>query len=490
MPHPARTPFVALTPPGRSLALVALLSTMLTVVVLTAMQASSDAVPDRQSARRAVDQVGLLPAGKPSRVDKARSRPLEVGMRFRPKVAGRATGVRVYQAWHSARATPSSGSLWGPKGNRLATARFAPSDDHGWVSVRFARAVPLQAGVRYVVSVFAPRGRHAATSEGFSHAKENSYLRAGRRNGVFTFTKAASMPTRVSRDQSNYWVDVRFAPDSATPPPTPTPTPTPTPNPGGWPGPGNTGVPAGTTLTPYTGPCTITSARTLSAVDATKCDALVIQARDVVIDKSLVPRVESTVGDSGSVTITDSSVRGGDWVDGSVWGYNISATRVDVTGGQHSFHCNDNCILVDSWLHDQYNPDGQSFHNNAFISNGGTNMLVRHNTLHCTPLLNATDGGCTADVSLFGDFDPITNVTVDRNLLKANNSSISYCAYGGYSPSKPFPVAEGIVFTNNVFERGTNNKCGVYGPVTAFQKSATGNVWSGNVWSDGSPVNP
>ena len=176
--------------------------------------------------------------------------------------------------------------------------------------------------------------------------------------------------------------------------------------------------------------------------------------------------------------------------DGAVWGYNITATRLDITGGQHSFHCADNCTVTDSWLHDQYNPSGGSYHNNAFISNGGGDMVVRHNTLHCTAILNSTDGGCTADVSLFGDFEPITRVTVDGNLLKANNSSISYCAYGGYSPAKAYKIATYVVFTNNVFERGGNRKCGVYGPVTSFQTSATGNQWSNNKWDDGTTVNP
>ena len=94
------------------------------------------------------------------------------------------------------------------------------------------------------------------------------------------------------------------------------------------------------------------------------------------------------------------------------------------------------------------------------------------------------------DLSLFGDFDPITHVTVDANLFKANNSSISYCAYGGYSPSKPYPVAEYIVFTNNVFERGPNRRCGVFGAITSFDPGATGNRWSGNMWDDRTVLNP
>ena len=210
----------------------------------------------------------------------------------------------------------------------------------------------------------------------------------------------------------------------------------------------------------------------------------------MIIEKSLVPRVQSIYGDGdSSVTITDSDVRAGATSTGGLWGYNITARRVDVTGGQHSFHCNNNCEVTDSWLHDQHNPDGGSYHNNAFISNGGSNMLVRHNTLHCTAILNSTDGGCTADVSLFGDFDPIDNVTIDNNFLRANNSSISYCAYGGDSDSKPY-TGTNVRFTNNVFERGPNRKCGVYGPVTSFDRNAAGNVWTGNVWDSGEAVNP
>ena len=76
---------------------------------------------------------------------------------------------------------------------------------------------------------------------------------------------------------------------------------------------------------------------------------------------------------------------------------------------------------------------------------------------------------------------------VERNLLKANDSSISYCAYGGAKGSKPYG-ATNVRFINNVFERGANRRCGVYGPATGFQASAAGNEWRGNVWDSGEPV--
>lgn len=281
------------------------------------------------------------------------------------------------------------------------------------------------------------------------------------------------------------------APTSAAPtttaPPTTTPPTTapPTPAPGGFPGPSDTGVPGGTTLTRYAGPCTIRTAVTLQGVDASDCGALLIRAAGVTIRDSLLPRIDLTEGDGESATITDSTIDGGAFSDGAVWGSNASLARVEIIGGKDSVHCADNCTVVDSWLHGQYNPDGQSYHNQAFLTNGGTGMVLRHNTLHCTAVLNSTDGGCTADVSLFGDFDPVSDVLVENNYLRANDSSVSYCAYGGYEPSKRFPVATRIRYVDNVFERGSNDRCGVFGPVTSFQSSASGNLWSGNVWSDG-----
>jgi hypothetical protein len=407
-------------------------------------------------------------------------------MRFSPKVAGTAVGLRYYKPVRWRAASPETATLWSRRGKVLARAKVRAVRGTGWQSVTFRSSVALAAGRSYVVSVHTrSKGIHAATAGGFRKARANAYLRApGDRNGLTRRGTDPRFPRREAPRDTNYWVDVRFVPSggqTTTPPP-----------PSAWPGPDNTGVPAGTTLRAYDGPCTITSPRTISGVDvlATCPDALRIHTTGVTIERSLVPGVWSIYGDGdSSVTITDSDVRAGATSTAGIWGYNITARRVDVTGGQHSFQCNDNCEVTDSWLHDQYNPDGESFHNNAFISNGGRNMVVRHNTLHCTAILNSTDGGCTADVSLFGDFDPIDNVTIDNNFLRANNSSISYCAYGGDSDSKPY-VATNVRFTDNVFERGPNRRCGVYGPVASFDRNAAGNVWSGNVWSTGETVNP
>jgi hypothetical protein len=258
--------------------------------------------------------------------------------------------------------------------------------------------------------------------------------------------------------------------------------------PTGWPGPDNTGVPAGVRLTPYTGPCTISTPQTLKGIDARSCEAILVRSRDVVIVESLLPRVDTTEGDA-SVALVDSEVEAGTWVDGAVWGSNITLTRVEVTGASASVHCADNCEVTDSWLHEQFNTPGASFHLNAFISSGGSNILLRHNTMACTPQVNDTDGGCTADVSVFGDFAPMRKVTIDHNLFVANPTGVPWCLYAGYDPGKPYGSSPSdIVVTDNVFERGDTGHCGKFGAATSFL--SRGNTWSGNAYDDGTPVLP
>lgn len=255
-----------------------------------------------------------------------------------------------------------------------------------------------------------------------------------------------------------------------------------------WPGRLNTGPPRGVSLRPYLGPCSITTAGTVIDAARITCD-LVIRAKDVRITRSaLIGRVVSD--GEGSVELIDSSVYGGAQDTFPTIGQqNITLVRADVSGGQHSIQCQANCLIVDSWLHDQAQPSKGS-HQNAFISNGGQRFTLRHNTLACSVVPHPEGGGCTADVSLFGDFSAIADVVMEGNLFVANDHGFGYCAQLGDNPGKRFPVATGVVMRNNVFLRGQAGHCGLYGPVTAFGSDSQGNVWSGNTWSDGSPLTP
>ncbi len=263
---------------------------------------------------------------------------------------------------------------------------------------------------------------------------------------------------------------------------------------GCWPGPETTGVPSGVSLTAYGGPCTINdynsvSPVTITGVDATSCPMISVQnSIDVNITNSKLPVINMTNA-SGDLTVTDSELHDGGGYYGVLWGHNITAQRVHITGGQHSVHCEGACSITDSYLTGQNAPDGAATHNNAFISNGGVNMQIGHNTLHCSPELNADDGGCTADLSLFGDFDILQDITISNNLFMATPSG-GFCGSFGYNPGKPYGSnPTNIAVTNNVFQRGSNNQCGVFGPTTSFI-AANGNTWSGNVWDNGGTISP
>lgn len=260
---------------------------------------------------------------------------------------------------------------------------------------------------------------------------------------------------------------------------------------GCWPYAGNTGVPTGVSLSTYSGPCSI-FVDTVIQNKTVNCALQMYDDASLTVRNSVVKGfIENTyTTGAGKLLVEDSEIQAGAWSGGAAWGSSMTIRRSELTGGQHSVHCESNCTVTDSWLHNQYNPDGGSYHNNAFLSNGGTNMHLSGNTLHCTALLNDTDGGCTSNLTLLGDFDTISYVTATSNLMMANNSSIAYCVVGGYAPSKPYPIAHHVVMQNNIFQRGPNKKCGVYGPVTSFQTTASGNVWSGNKWADGATVSP
>jgi hypothetical protein len=261
-------------------------------------------------------------------------------------------------------------------------------------------------------------------------------------------------------------------PPATTPPPT-TPPPT-TPPATGWPGPTNTGIPAGTVLTPYTGPCTITTATTITGKTIT-CGVLFIRAA-VTIDRSKVNgQVLEDYISSGSITVTDSEVDGGTRQGAAVSNTNVTVIRSNIHGGAASVQCGSNCTVRDSWLHGQYRPSGSDWHLDGFITNGGSNMTLTHNTLACDEMT----GGCTADGFLAADFAKVVNVTFDSNLFVAS-TQVQYCTYGGANRLG----SSQITYRNNVFQRGSNRTCGRYGPAIYTE----GSTWTGNRWDDGTPL--
>ena len=277
---------------------------------------------------------------------------------------------------------------------------------------------------------------------------------------------------------------VSASPTATSPPPAQTN--------GGFPDASNTGVPAGVTLSTYTGPCTITADGTIIDAKTVNCD-LSIRATDVVIKRSRINgQIDGGEGTGSSFTVQDSEVvnqaREACHCIGSD---NFTVLRTEIRGGNRGVYCRQHCVVADSWIHGSQLLSTQ----HASAVRVEQYATLRHNTLACTwtgPLAN--DTGCSADLAGYPDFAPITHNTIIGNLFAANPSGLGYCAYGGASNGKPYSSsptnATYIVFADNVWQRGSNGMCGTYGPITSFDKTRTGNQWINNRFDDGTVIPP
>lgn len=294
---------------------------------------------------------------------------------------------------------------------------------------------------------------------------------------------------------------------TTAPPTTSTPPTTTLPNPSqacpaypAFPDAACTGVPAGVTLSTYTGPCSITVNDTVIDRKLVNC-RLAIRAQRVVITNS---RIVGGLGtDNGNFTnsfmITDSEVVAPQVNQVEAQGIgdvNFVALRVEVTGGNRGIYCRYNCRVEDSWVH------GTNLSSNSPAHASGIRQsqfaTIRHNRIQCSANDTSAGGGCSADLTGYGDFEPVINNLVEKNLFVATPGGA--CAYGGSSGddgTKPFgSQAHDIRFIDNVFEHGTRRgdhgafNCGYYFPITDFDSSRPGNQWINNRWDSGEPLPP
>lgn len=262
-----------------------------------------------------------------------------------------------------------------------------------------------------------------------------------------------------------------------------------------WPGPNNTGVPIGTILTTYTGPNTIRVANTVIHSKIINCTDFNIQAANVVIKNSKVNchiwLDMDLPGSSGwSLTVEDSEVDAGAVNLPAIGTANLTVIRSNIRGGLNGLQCDvpmQFCVLKDSWIHGQYQYPNVDTHLGGFLSNGGTNISLVHNSVFCDAEVNNVGGGCTGDINFIPNFAAITGALIQHNLLGANLGS-SYCTYAGEKSSSSTPHSHNIVYQDNVFQRGTNGRCAAYGPVTGFGSKNAGNKWINNTWDDGAPL--
>ena len=450
---------------------------------------------------------------------------VELGVKFSPQVAGEVTALQYYKGtrWFDV----TDVTLWSSWGRVLARVSVPDNDKVGWQTVQLDAPVQLSAGRTYVASYHAPRGGYPSIGRDLNSAQELNGFDLAAGAGVFKYSASSEFPAS-SYANTNSLVDVVYesgdgaapapAPTStptrtptptptptatATPTPTRTPTPTPTatsapPASGGvqvlgrsFPSAATTGVPAGTTLTAYTGPCSIQTNDVVIDAKTINCDLRVL-AQGVKITRSVINGTIYSDPDyfNGSFTLTDSEVRMPLSTGTGIGEANITDTRVEITGGSRSINCASNCTVQNSYLHGQYTDRRGIDHESAIRM--GSNSVIRNNHITCDSTPVPPDAGCSAALTGYGDFAIVQKNTIEGNLIDGGPfGSMGYCAYGGSTTGKPYSAGvNSIKFTNNIFRRGPNGKCGIWGPITSFDSNAPGNVWSNNLWDDGATVPP
>lgn len=261
-----------------------------------------------------------------------------------------------------------------------------------------------------------------------------------------------------------------------------------TPNQRQWPDATTTGVPDGTTLTRWTGECTITEDGTVIDARTVNCD-LRIRAADVMITRSVINGnvILRDLEEGHSFSISDSEVHVGERLLTGLGNGFFTAHRVEITGGGRSAYCATDCTIEDSWVHAQTGDPGGEAHLSGIRM--GQNTTLRGNRIICEGDRTPPGSGCSAALTGYGDFRPIRNNLIENNFFHSGNAS--FCAFGGSSREKPFSGdARDVRFIDNVFERDADGSCGIHGPIVAFDSDAPGNVWENNRWSDGGRLPP
>jgi hypothetical protein len=257
----------------------------------------------------------------------------------------------------------------------------------------------------------------------------------------------------------------------------------------GFPTAANTGYPHGlpgdtrkpVTLTPYTGPMTITANGTV--IDSKDISGqLNINAKNVVIKNSRIRTantgaINSRSGDN-NLLIQDTEIdgQGKDASTGGIAMIGLTGFTLLRVNAHHSgdiIRLDGRATIQDSWLHDPSGLNGAQ-HNDTIQSTNATFIRILHNRIE-----NANVQ--TSCILLKADIGPISDVVVDSNLF--NGGGYAFYWYDANDHSNR--ITNGRV-TNNRWLRAPNGgffaSGGRYGPVATRAYELP--QWTNNAWYD------
>jgi hypothetical protein len=266
------------------------------------------------------------------------------------------------------------------------------------------------------------------------------------------------------------------------PPPTEEPSPTQTncidkPSSCGYPDATNTGVPAGTTLTPRSGEVSVTAAGTTVKDLAVSGEILVEADNTTLEDDEIIVSAGSgnrgiyiAPGVTGTVIDHDTCHGEGSGTQYCVFNKD-SSTKIEASYLYNCGECLNGPGTVTNSFFDVTAVISGEHYEDIYYGGGEGPLIVNHDTM-----LNPQEQ--TATIFASNDFGDQTTLTITNNLLAGGG----YTLYGGASctTGECGAVKGPVTVTGNRFSNKYYPESGYYGIGAYFNNAVT--TWSGNFW--------
>lgn len=237
-----------------------------------------------------------------------------------------------------------------------------------------------------------------------------------------------------------------------------------------WPDATNTGVPAGTVLTPSDGlvvgiPGAVIEGRDITGTLLIRADHITVRnTRITGAGDHVVTIADGVIG----ARLEDVEIDGTGQAEGANGVYGAATIlRADIHGVENGIQPDTGSVIRDSWIHDLAAP-GDPHYDGIQIDGDRSHIVIAHNTIDMSGLRS------TATVMINNNFGPVEDVTVEDNRLLGGGWTVHVD-----SRFTPSPITK-VAFTDNRIGGGRWGHASV---------DADDPVWAGNVDdSTGRPI--
>lgn len=210
---------------------------------------------------------------------------------------------------------------------------------------------------------------------------------------------------------------------------------------------------------------------------------VIIAADNIRITRSLVIGVVNSVNGNNQMrglSLTDVEIRGvagGTDRLAAIGTENYSCLRCHVHGGYRGFALGSNVRIIDSYSHGfRTQPEA---HQTAASSHVGAGVVIDHSRLRC----ESNDYACSGGVNWYAEYGNISDILVQRSHISTDAGPCMGFYHANSGGNKRF-----LILNTRILNNVLANNC-EYGALANWPAGG-GNVWVGNTFPDGRPINP